>query len=323
MKKKRSWLQRYWDNLYTTEDVQHLSTLPSDIDDDKLWQESLDSALDSDDKEKEQHKAEARQLLDHLRKSKVNPKNKHRQLQKLLSVAALVCFVFGSIYLWNYWRKTSVLYLEIATSVNERQDIVLPDGTRLTLNACSRVRYPEQFTNETRNVELEGEGFFKVAHDETHPFIVKTSRMEVQVLGTQFNMKSYSTDEIISVEVEEGKVQVSLPEIITRLKAGDQLVYNTSSNLFTKQHIKHDIACWRNGYLYFDKTPITDVAKMLERLYGCHIRFAPHQEFNNLVSGEHDNQSLESVLQSIEYTSGIHYVKEKKGFLLYKDQEPT
>ena len=76
------------------------------------------------------------------------------------------------------------------------------------------VRYPEQFLAETREVELEGKVSSGVTHDAAHPFVIKTSRMDVRVLGTRFNVKSYSTDEIIAVEVEEGKVQIDLPEAI-------------------------------------------------------------------------------------------------------------
>ena len=143
--------------------------------------------------------------------------------------------------------------------------------------------------------------------------------MDVRVLGTRFNVKSYSTDEIIAVEVEEGKVQVDLPEAMMRLKANEQMVCNTSSDVFNKQRMEHEAATWRKGFLYFDRTPMSDVVKTLERLYGCRIRLAPDQTFDNLISGEHDNPNLESVLQSIEFTSGIHYRKEGNDILLYKD----
>lgn len=327
-RKTPDWLQRYWDNLYTTEDAQRLFDLSKDkdasditeADDSGLWEESSSPALTPDEQEKEQYRAEARRLLQQLQAPAPQPeRSKTRFVHRLLQVAAVVCFVLGSVYLWDYWRKATVDYLEVATAVNEHRDIMLPDGTRLTLNACSRVRYPEQFLAETREVELEGEGFFSVTHDAAHPFVVKTSRMDVRVLGTRFNVKSYSTDEIIAVEVEEGKVQIDLPEAMMRLKANEQMVCNTSSDVFNKQRMEHEAATWRKGFLYFDRTPMSDVVKTLERLYGCRIRLAPDQTFDNLISGEHDNPNLESVLQSIEFTSGIHYRKEGNDILLYKD----
>ena len=78
------------------------------------------------------------------------------------------------------------------------------------------------------------------------------------------------------------------------------------------------MALWRKGSLRFSSTPVRDVAKELERMYNCRITFAEGQEFNNLISGEHDNKNLEAVLQSSEYTSGILYKKEGNQVLLYK-----
>ena len=109
------------------------------------------------------------------------------------------------------------------------------------------------------------------------------------------------------------------PEAMMRLKANEQMVCNTSSDVFNKQRMEHEAATWRKGFLYFDRTPMSDVVNTLERLYGCRIRLAPDQTFDNLISGEHDNPNLESVLQSIEFTSGIHYRKEGNDILLYKD----
>lgn len=321
-------LRRYWDNLYTKEDASELFKMfkeedafdSSQMDDRSLWEEALASASPLSAAEKEQCRKEARNLLNRLKKESRKEVRKKLFLPRIAwQAVAVVCLLVGSGLLWNYWRESLVEYVEVATSINERRDITLPDGTHLTLNACSRVRYPEQFLSDARELELEGEGFFDVAHDEKHPFRVKTGRMDVRVLGTRFNVKSYITDEVVSVEVEEGKVQVVLPEASMLLRADDQMVFNTSSGTFQKQHTEREVAVWRKGALRFDNMPVRDVAKMLERMYDCHIHFEPGQEFENLISGEHDNISLESVLQSIEYASGIHYRKEGKNIFLYKN----
>ena len=106
--------------------------------------------------------------------------------------------------------------------------------------------------------------------------------------------------------------------MMMRLNANEQILINKLSGEYSKQHDERDVAVWRNGGLRFDATPIRDVAKVLERRYNCRITFADGQEFDNLISGEHDNQSLEAVLQSIEYTSGIHYRLTGNLVLLYK-----
>ena len=187
-------------------------------------------------------------------------------------------------------------------------------------NSCSQVRYPDRFVGDLREVELEGEGYFRVARNEKMPFVVRTKRLDVQVLGTRFDVKSYSTDEIVSVSVESGKVQVDLPEAMMRLTAKEQVLINTVSGEYSKKTEDRGVAVWMKGGLRFYSTPIRDVAKELERVYNCRITFAPGQDFNNLITGEHDNKSLEAVLKSIEFISGdIKYKKEGINVLLYKE----
>ena len=178
--------------------------------------------------------------------------------------------------------------------------------------------YPDRFADKERRVELEGEGYFRVYHNEKQPFIVNTRHFDVRVLGTCFNVKSYSSDEVVSVDVESGKVQVDLPEAMMRLRAKEQILINTVSGEYNKRYEERAVAVWRRGSLRFNSTPIRDVAKELERMYNCRITFTQGQEFNNLISGEHDNKSLEAVLQSFGYTSGIHYKRSGDQVLLYK-----
>ena len=167
-------------------------------------------------------------------------------------------------------------------------------------------------------MELDGEAYFRVAHNEDMPFIVTTQKFDVRVLGTHFDVKSYPKDEIVSVNVESGKVQVDLPEAMMRLTAQEQVLINTISGEYTKKKEEREVAVWIKGALRFSSTPIRDVARELERVYNCRITFAPGYEFTNLISGEHDNKSLESVLHSIEYVSGVKYKKEGKEIVLYK-----
>lgn len=214
--------------------------------------------------------------------------------------------------------KRQISYLEASTSYGESRQIRLPDGTQLILNSCSRVCYPNSFVEDERQIELEGEAYFQVQRNEKQPFIVRTARFDVRVLGTCFDVKAYSSDEVVSVDVESGKVQVDLPEAMMRLQAKEQVSINTLSGEYSKRREERDVAVWRKGGLRFSSTPVRDVAKELERMYNCRITFAEGQEFNNLISGEHENKSLEAVLQSMEYTSGIRYRKEGNHIFLFK-----
>lgn len=322
-KKEKADFRRYLDDMYTRDeasqllkklgDAEHtevIGELASDI-----WEESL-HCRPITDLERNKYKKEARHLLKYIAHRK---RTLFRQITAVVaSVAAIVCIVFGSIGYFNYMVEQEVTFAEVATSFGEKKQITLPDGTLLVLNSCSQVRYPDRFTGTTRRVELKGEGFFRVARNENMPFIVNTGHFDVRVLGTHFDVKAYPTDEIVSVSVESGKVQVDLPEAMMRLHASEQVLINTLSGEYSKRKEERGVAVWIKGELRFNSTPIRDVAKELERVYNCRITFAVDQEFNNLISGEHDNPNLESVLQSIEYISGIKYKKEGRNILLYK-----
>ena len=258
---------------------------------------------------------EAYQLLKHIEHKKNNWL--HRIAVIVAGTAAIICLIIGGFHYLKYQNEQQIVYLEASTSYGERKQILLPDGTQVILNSCSHIRYPDNFIGNERRIELEGEGYFQVYRNEEQPFIINTRRFDVRVLGTSFDVKAYSSDEVVSVEVENGKVQVDLPEAMMRIRAKEQVFINTVSGEYSKRRDERPVAIWKKGGLRFNSTPIRDVAKELERMYNCRITFGEGQ-FDNLISGEHDNKSLEAVLQSIEYTSGIRYRKDGNRILLYK-----
>lgn len=324
-KKEKVNLRRYLDDLYTKEEASLLLQSMKDAGNKdmmdelaaEVWEES-GSKQPATDLEREKYKKEARLLLKRLEHKK---RTWFRRVALVAaSAAAVVAIVVGSIGYFRYINEEQVTYAEVVTSFGEKKQVTLPDGTLLILNSCSQVRYPNQFRGDIRKVELEGEGYFRVASNEEMPFIVKTGRFDVRVLGTRFDVKSYPTDEIVSVSVESGKVQVDLPEAMMRLTAKEQVLINTTSGEYNKKREEREVAAWIKGNLRFNSTPIRDVAKELERVYNCRITFAPDQKFDNSITGEHDNKSLEAVLQSIQFISGdIKYKKEGQNILLYKE----
>jgi len=183
------------------------------------------------------------------------------------------------------------------------------------------IQYPSSFDLSGRIVELNGEAFFDVEKNEKVPFIVRTTYADIKVLGTSFNIKAYREDEQLMVTVQSGKVQVDMPESMTRLIANEQLLLNIGSGDFQKK--KEDIQrvkSWMNGGLYFDKTPIRSVVSELQRMYDCEILFDPRFVYDEYIYGEHDNKSLEAVLKSIQYSTDIRYRKEGESYTLYKIQ---
>lgn len=323
-KQRKTTLRRFLDGVFTKEeatqvfqDIIEPETMPVyDQLANEVWEESAYEKQIMNHSMREQYKKEARQLLESLEKPQ--QRSWYRIGAVAASIAVIICFAWGGFHFVRQALAPDIIYLEASTSYGERKQLLLPDGTQLILNSCSYIRYPKHFTTEERKIELAGEGYFNVAHDEYMPFIISTSRMDIRVLGTSFNVKSYPMDEIVSVSVESGKVQVDVPDAVMRLVANEQIYINTLSDEYSKRKGEGQVAVWMKGSLYFNKTPIRDVAKELERSYNCRITFNSNQTFDNLISGEHDNIDLESVLKSIEYTSGIKYKKDGRNILLYK-----
>ncbi|WP_165044820.1 FecR family protein [Dysgonomonas sp. ZJ709] len=284
----------------------------------KNWLDSLD--LENTAEEEQIYNEESTRLLQKLTRKRTV----FQRLKPVIAIAAsilvLLGVVYGSLKYKSFNQIWQVDYAEIQTGVGETRTVTLADGTQVTLNACSKLVYPGQFLEDERKVELTGQAFFKVARNEDKPFIVHTDRFNVKVLGTEFDVRAYTEDEILSVNVESGKVQVDMPEAMTRLVANEKLIINTLNNNYYKETGSGNVAVWRSGNLLFKKTPLKEVAKELERVYKCKITFKEGQSFDNLISGEHSNKSLESVLESLEYTSAIYYTRktDTDEIMLYK-----
>lgn len=321
---KEKIIKRFLENLYTKEDAESFFRAIKGRENDALidgiiWELEKESEL----REKtsavnyEQYKEEARHLLDRLEKRK-----KMRLRQVALYVASMASALFLAVYIFHYVKTTetsSIFYSETVTSYGEKRRLMFSDSTRVVLNSRTNIAYPDNFGRDERRIRLSGEAYFDVSKNKT-PFIIETGRFDIQVLGTSFNVKAYDEDEIVSVAVNEGRVQVSMPEATLVLKPKEKITLNTRTGEIMKEIVRNEAhsSAWIDGWLCFDRTPIRDIARELERMYGCQIEFKEGDEFNNLISGEHDNRSLESVLRSIEYTSGIKYLRKENEVLLYK-----
>ncbi|WP_165043824.1 FecR family protein [Dysgonomonas sp. ZJ709] len=242
--------------------------------------------------------------------------------KRLITVAASIMVLLSAGYLYTRYltpvKPNEISYIKETTTIGQQKQVTLPDGTTVILNVCSQIEYPEYFSKDSRRVNLTGQAYFHVAKNKDKPFIVHTDKFDVKVLGTEFDVRAYCEDEQLSVNVESGKVQIYMPESMTRLVANEKLIINTHNNNHYKESENNKIAVWRSGNLLFNKTPIREVVKELERVYDCKIKFREGQTYDNQITGEHSNKSLESVLQSIEHTSEIHYkLSNNNEILLY------
>lgn len=326
-KEKNTYIKRFLDNNYSKEDaIDFFHSIINDEDCDEikkysfeLFEKKVEEGFRDED-----NKFQSTLLADKLIRKITLKEKRCRYILHTFSVAASIALVFGILYGSYKYADTSnvqqIVFCEVATSIGETRVITLPDGSTVELNSCSVLSYPEQFTGDKRLVKLTGEGYFRVYRNEQQPFIVQTEHFKVKVLGTEFDVKAYPSDEILSVNVTTGKVQVEMPGATLKLSSDEKMTIHPLVNSYSKEQDDCPTAIWRSGRLQYDRTPVREVAKELERIYGYKINFASGQVFDGAITGEHNNKSLKAVLKSIAFTSGIRYAidEEMKEVLLYK-----
>ena len=152
-------------------------------------------------------------------------------------------------------------------------NIVLPDGSKVWLNAASRLRYPTAFNGTTRAVELQGQGYFEVAANAKQPFTVKVNdAMDVQVLGTHFDIMAYADEKNISTTLITGAVKVTNGNIAKSLKPGEQALLDPATGALTVQQADVEQAiAWKTGFFEFDNANLSLIMRQLSRWYDVDI----------------------------------------------------
>lgn len=146
--------------------------------------------------------------------------------------------------------------------------IVLPDGSRVWLNSASKLRYPTAFSGGQRLVELEGQGYFDVRKDAEHPFIVKTKTLDVEVLGTGFDVMAYPDERSMNTTLVEGAVRVK----DVMLKPGQQarMEYSTGC-IYVEPADIQQVTAWKTGFFEFDNANLADIMRQASRWYDIDI----------------------------------------------------
>ncbi|MEO6520108.1 MAG: FecR domain-containing protein [Mucilaginibacter sp.] len=186
--------------------------------------------------------------------------------------------------------------------------VQLPDGTNVWLNSATILRYPVAFNGKERKVTLDGEAYFEVAHDANHPFMVSTQNQTVEVLGTHFNVNSYSDDDIAKTTLLEGSVRIAALGLNKSgiLKPGQQAIINQQKINIKNIDTQNAIA-WKNGLFVFDNENIQAIMKKISRWYDVDVEYMGELDnirFGGSVSRFTDIQQL---LRKLELTNTIHF----------------
>lgn len=194
---------------------------------------------------------------------------------------------------------TDISYSQCYASLGHRKKIYLPDSSQIWLNAGSTLIYPSTFRSSKREVFLLGEGFFDIKKDSLHPFIVHTNYLEMEVLGTTFNVSSYPEDKQIKATLETGKLKVKILHDSTSyyLSPNNQLIYTPSTHQVERKFVKaSDYSDWKTGGLFFNNSSFEDVLRILARTYGIkiHIRTSVYKN-QKIYVHFNKNESLENI----------------------------
>jgi len=265
---------------------------------------------------------------------------------KIASWTIAASLIFGLIW-FNRPRKTSNSQPnEITAPKTGFSKIQLPDGTRVWLNAGSKLDYDANYGTEFRKVSLTGEAFFDVVKDPQHPFVVTTPTISIKVLGTAFNLRSYANDKTSEAALVRGRIELTVlknPEKKIILKASEKLtIFNNEQSTpaspspvsstrvteevpmielsrihQTKQDTLPSEALWIENKLAFDAEDFESIAKKLERRYNVTIVFENESVKRLRFTGRFQNEPIDKALNALQTTARFNYKTENNQIKIY------
>lgn len=185
--------------------------------------------------------------------------------------------------------------------------VLLSDGTEVWLNATSSLHFPFAFDKGRREVYLEGEGYFKVARENSHPFIVHTPKTDIEVLGTEFNVNTYH-QATTSLSLVSGAIAAKAEGSRVVLKPGQEAVFTDQHGFAVHTFDSADVRAWMNGTFVFEKTPLKEIAPVIKRWFGVNTVFDDAVAGNLPFSGVIDKRKdLRTFLENMKATGKIDY----------------
>ena len=194
-----------------------------------------------------------------------------------------------------------VVYNTLSTPRGGQYQVVLPDGSKVWLNAASSLLFPTAFTGSQRKVELTGEAYFEVAKNKDKPFLVKVGDMQVKVLGTHFNINAYSDENTIRTSLLEGSVKIIKDNKSKLLKPGNQAVLNKKQNEIDITDIDmNGVMAWKNGLFQFEGDNITTIMREIGRWYNVEIVYSGKVSTRTFEGKISRDAELSEVLRILE-----------------------
>lgn len=226
-----------------------------------------------------------------LERRLVPPRTKRLRLFRLAgAVAASVLLCFASWFIYDYWKPVAMQTVSAGAAISV---ITLPDQTKVTLNRYSSLTYPDRFKEDRREVQLQGEAYFEVEKDARHPFVVKADPIEVEVLGTHFNVEAYP---------------------------GESAIYNRADKTLQEEKTKENNTAtgWRDGHFHFDYLPLQEIARELSNAFHVKIKITD-EDIKDFRIRAHftEGESLDQMLDLLQPAGNFSYSKTNDTILIH------
>lgn len=257
-----------------------------------------------------------------------NDKTQRSWIVWLMRAAAILLplFIVSTFYLYQKNNRIMSDETIVMTGKGERANIILPDGTKVLLNYLSQVKYtPKTFNKNKREIQFDGEGYFQVTKDKVHPFVIHGIYLEINVLGTKFNLLARQNDTMAELTLEEGIVKLASratgKEILMYSNQKAILNYQTGEITLSENDNQHEIASWKSGNLFFHNDRLEKVLKVLEDNYDYQFRLDEDEYLQELFTGTlptaNFNEALEILKKSYHFDA---IIKDKE--VLLKPLQP-
>jgi len=250
----------------------------------------------------------------------------------VLRISAVLFFLVSSALIFNTLKSSvprEVVYQEISVPKGSRSSFNLPDGTKVWLSNNSKIKYPSKFSGETRELEIEGEAYFEVTHNEKIPFIVNIGENRIKVLGTTFSVSAYPDDNTVRADLVKGKIQFDISNGSGSyksylLKPSYSLVLDkTSGKLYESRVPDGFYDYWEKGIYEFRNETLENLAVKIDRIYNTQIVFEDEAVKTRRFSGTISiDDNIFTFIEAVKSTSveAIEYRYEKnKLYIKYKN----
>ncbi len=239
----------------------------------------------------------------------------HQQWYKGFKIAAMFLLPVAIgliIWLSTGTNQPPVNYTQIDVPKGQVSSVTLPDGTKVTINSGSKLKYPTTFNKEIRQVQLSGEAYFDVHHNPEKAFIIKIKDMDIRVLGTSFNVSAYPSQRVISSTLTKGQIEINFHNSSKKysLKPGQRaVIYKHKKKIKIFEVDTGFYTSWQDGIYQFKNEPLENIATKLELLYNVQIIFENEKMKGRCYTGQFNknHHSIQRVMEIIKAATPIEY----------------